>query len=128
MEALKWYLNAAKPIQTVFHVIAELHGLTKKKTQKKPEWTTSTRESFWRFVWEELAQIQLEEHPVRIAEMNPEDLAKVGPTDASILVLAIRLDAVVLTEDGPLRDQCTAREIRVLNYDRVRELWTETTI
>jgi rRNA-processing protein FCF1 len=128
LEELKWYLDAAKPIQTAFHVIAELHGLTKKKTQKKPEWTSSTRESYWRFVREELSQIELREHPVTIMEMDTEELAQLGPTDASILVLAIRLNAVVLTEDGPLKDRCTEREIRVLNYDGVSRLWMQSTI
>ncbi len=125
MEALKWYLNAAMPIQTVFHVIAELHGLTKKKTQKKPEWTSSTRESFRRFVTEELTQIQLEEHPVKIGEMNPGDLAKLGPTDASILALAARLDTLVLTEDRPLKERCTERQVPVLDYVRVLEIWKQ---
>jgi rRNA-processing protein FCF1 len=125
LDGLKWFLDAAKPIQTTFHVVAELHGLTKKKTQKKPEWTSLTRGSFWRFVREELTQIQLAEHPVRITDMNPEDLAQLGPTDASILALAMRLDAVVLTEDGPLGERCTAREIRVLNYDEVLGLWKQ---
>jgi hypothetical protein len=46
MHELKWYLDAAKPIRTAFHVVAELHGLTKKRTQKEPEWTSATRELF----------------------------------------------------------------------------------
>jgi rRNA-processing protein FCF1 len=61
-------------------------------------------------------------------EMDTEELAQLGPTDASILVLAIRLNAVVLTEDGPLKDRCTEREIRVLNYDGVSRLWMQSTI
>ena len=83
MEGLMWYLDTAKPIQTAFHVTAELHGLTKKKTRKEPEWTTTTREFFWRFVREEVARIELREHPVTIMEMDTEELAQLGPTDAS---------------------------------------------
>ena len=124
LEALEWYLNAAKPIQTAFHVIAELHGLTK----KKPDWTGPTRELFWGFAREELSQIELREHPVTVVEMDPKDLDQLGPTDASILVLAIKLDVVVLTEDGRLRDCCSGKEIRVLNYDRVLELWKQRNI
>ena len=122
MEALEWYLNAAKPVQTAFHVIAELHGLTK----KKPDWTGPTRESFWRFARTELSGMDLGEHPVTIVEMDLEDLAQLGPTDASILILAIRLEAVVLTEDGGLRERCSGKEIRVLNYDTVLELWKQS--
>ncbi len=121
LEALSWYLDVAKPIQTSFHVIAEVHGLTK----KKPDWTVPTRALFWRFAREELSVMGLGEHPVKIAEMDPEDLALLGPTDASILILAIRLDAVVLTEDGALRDRCARREIRVLNYARVLAHWNQ---
>jgi rRNA-processing protein FCF1 len=124
LEALVWYFNAAKPMQTAFHVIAELHGLTK----KKPDWTGPTRESFWRFARRELSGMELGEHAVTIVEMDPEDLAQLGPTDASIVVLAIRLDAVVLTEDGRLRERCSGKEIRVLNYDRVLELRTQSSI
>ena len=109
-------------------MIAELHGLTKKRTQKDPEWTSATRESYWRFVREELSQIELREHPVTITEMDTDELAQLGPTDASILVLATRLGAVVLTEDRSLRDRCTAREIRVLDYEKVRELWKQSII
>jgi len=122
LEALEWYFNAAKPIQTAFHVIAEVHGLTR----KKPDWTGPTRESFWRFARTELSGMDLGEHPVTIVEMDLEDLARLGPTDASILILAIRLDAVVLTEDGSLRERCSGKEIRVLNYDRVLELWKQS--
>jgi hypothetical protein len=39
LEALEWYLDAAKPVHTTFHVIAQIQGLMKKKTQKNPEWT-----------------------------------------------------------------------------------------
>ncbi len=70
--------------------------------------------------------MELGEHPVKIADMHPEDLALLGPTDASILILAIRLEAGVLTEDGNLRDRCAKREIVVLNYDKVRELWKQS--
>ena len=122
MEALEWYLNAAKPVQTAFHVIAELHGLTK----KKPDWTGPTRESFWGFVREELSQIELREHPVTIVEMDRKELAQLGPTDASILILAIRLEAVVLTEDGSLKKRCSGKEITVLDYDKVLELWKQS--
>ncbi len=118
---LSWYLDLAKPVQTSFHVIAEIYGLTK----KKPDWTVATRGLFWKFAREELSVMELGEHPVKIAEMHPEDLALLGPSDTSILILAIRLKAVVLTEDGNLRDRCAKREIEVLNYGKVLELWTK---
>ena len=34
MEVLKWYLETSKPIQAPFHVVAELQGITKKKTRR----------------------------------------------------------------------------------------------
>lgn len=122
LEALSWYLDLAKPIQTSFHVIAEIHGLTK----KKPDWTGLTRQSFWRFARIELSGMELGEHPVKLLEMDPEDLALLGPSDASILILAIKLQALVLTEDAALRDRCAKREIVVLNYGGVLELWKQS--
>ncbi|HME00200.1 MAG TPA: hypothetical protein VKM93_23070 [Terriglobia bacterium] len=118
LDVLRRYLDAAMPIQTSFHVVAELYGLTK----KKPDWSGPTRESFWRFAREELLGIELREHGVPIEEMNPEDLALLGPTDASILVLAVKLEASVLTIDGSLRGRCVRRGIEVLNYDTVVDL------
>jgi predicted nucleic acid-binding protein len=126
LEAFEWYLDAAKPVHTTFHVIAEIQGLMKKRTQKNPEWTNATRDSFWRFTREELSLVELREHPVTLAEMDPEVLAQLGPTDASILVLAIRLDAIVLTEDGGLRKCCSAKGVRDYNYQRVLELWEQS--
>ena len=68
-------------------------------------------------------QIELREHPVFITEMDTEELAQLGPTDASIIVLAMRLDTVVLTEDGPLKDRCNKRQIPVLDYGKVLQFW-----
>ena len=51
--------------------------------------------------------------------MDTEELAQLGPTDASIVVLAMRLDTVVLTEDGSLKDRCNRRQIPVLDYGKV---------
>ncbi len=123
MEVLKWYLETSKPIQAPFHVVAELQGLTKKKTRGEPKWTSSTRAAFWRFARQELVQIELREHPVSITDMDTEELAQLGPTDASIVVLAMRLDTVVLTEDGSLKDRCNRRQIPVLDYGKVLQFW-----
>jgi rRNA-processing protein FCF1 len=124
LEALNWYLSTAKPIRTVFHVIAELHGLTR----KKPDWTAPTRESFWRFTAEELSRVQLTEYPVSISEMDIEDLGTLGPTDAAILRLASGLGAGVLTEDSGLRDRCARRNIHAITYERVLELWRQRSV
>jgi rRNA-processing protein FCF1 len=125
MEALEWYLNAAKPIQTAFHVIAELRGLLKRKTQNNPQWPDSTRQSFWRFAREELSRVDLQELGVKISDMDPTDLAQLGPTDASILGLAIRLNVMVLSEDKGIRERCSGKEISVLNYEKVLNLWKQ---
>ncbi len=123
LQQLTWYLDAAKPIRTSFHVIAEIHGVSKIRTG----WTGRTRASFWRFASKELFGIELGEHPVKIAEMDLEDLALLGPADASILILGTRLEAAVLTEDQRLRNRCVRRQVKVLNYSGVFELWKQST-
>ncbi len=121
LKELGWYLGAARPIHTSSQVVAEIQGLAKSRAQLRDQ----RLESFWTLARQEFAQIQLVDHLVTMTEMDYQDFVRYGPTDASILRLAIRLEAAVLASDGPLRDRCVERETQVLNYDKVLELWKQ---
>ncbi len=112
------YLGEARPIQTSSQVIAEIYFLVKKRWNFRRQ----TIDPFWRLARQEFEQLELADHFVTMAEMDHEDFVKYGPADASILRLAIRLDAAVLTCDRALGNRCVEREITILDYDRVVSL------
>lgn len=119
--ALHWYLDSAKPIHTSPHVIAEIHGLV----QARADWHGSRLSAFWRFAQEELARLSLDEHLVKLVEMNREYLGTFGPTDDSILELATQTGRAVVTEDHPLRGRLTQEQIRALDCHEILALWQE---
>ncbi len=123
-ETLRWYLHRAKPIQTSPHVIAEIHGLAKSRAHLRGP----KLESFWGCAQEELLSLGLEEHLVRVIEMEREDLRLFGPTDTSILTLAGARRGVVLTEDGKLRSRCVKQEVGVLTCNEVLAHWQDETV
>jgi rRNA-processing protein FCF1 len=122
LRELTSYLGGAGPVQTSSQVVSEIYWLAKTRAGFRDR----TLDSFWRLARLEFDQLELTEHLVKMPEMEFDDFVKYGPADASILVLAKRLDVVVLTQDGPLKDRCIEQEIRVLNYDRVLELWKQS--
>jgi len=124
LRELTSYLGGARPIQTPSQVVAEIYWLAKRKAK----FSGRTLDAFWRVARQEFDQLELAEHCVKMTEMDFNDFVRYGPADASILILAIRLRAVVLTEDGSLRERCSGKEIRLLNYDSVLELWKQSII
>lgn len=124
LKELDWYLDAARPIQTSSQVVAEIHWLARSRARLRDR----SLHSFWTLARQEFERLELAEYLVTMVEMDLEDLVKYGPADASVLRLAIRRDAAVLTSDGPLGERCVEQEIRVLNYDRVLELWKQSMI
>lgn len=82
-------------------------------------------ESFWSVAQEELMRFGIEEELIRVAEMQFEMLRSFGPIETSILVLAKRLGAVVLTDDSRLRNECGRHEIRVLSCGEVLATWQQ---
>ena len=118
-DAFRWYLDLAKPIQTSPHVIAEIQGLAKSRL----EWYGERLASFWRFAQRELVRLGLQEHLIKIVEMDRDDLPSFGPTDTSLLALAARSDSLVLTDEGKLRDRCDRKQIRVRGSYEVLAEW-----
>ena len=123
MQALHWYFDKHKPIHTSPHVIAEIHGLVKSRAQ----WKGRRVSTFWQFSQEELARFRLEEHLVELARMNREDLGTFGPTDASILEIAVEEGRAVIADDDALRRRLTQEQIRVLNRWDILKVWQEST-
>jgi rRNA-processing protein FCF1 len=119
--ALQWYLDKAKPIHTLPHVIAEINGLVKGKTGWRKD--RARLSEFWRFSQKEMAGLLLDEHLVRVAEMNGDDLGAFGPTDCAILELAKRTGRAVVTEDRDLRGRLTQDQIEALNCSEILALW-----
>jgi tetrahydromethanopterin S-methyltransferase subunit H len=128
-EALRWYLDFAKPIRTSPHVIAEIHGLVKSRAK----WKGARVGDFWRFAHDKLSSLGLQEELVRVEDMEVEALAEFGPTDASILTLANltlakKRRTVVLTEDPHLRGKCALQEISVLSCWDVLAEWQKNQV
>lgn len=123
MRAVQWYFEKHKPIHTSPHVIAEIHGLVKSRAQ----WKGRRVSTFWQFAQEELARFRIEEHLVELAGMNREDLATFGPTDVSILEIAVEEGRAVIADDGALRRRLTQEQIRVLNRWDILKVWQEST-
>jgi hypothetical protein len=123
MKALHWYFDRHKPIHTSPHVIAEIHGLVKARAK----WKEPRVSTFWQFAQEELARFRLEEHLVELAKMNREDLGAFGPTDVSVLELAVQEGRTVILEDGALSRRLTQEQIRVLTRWDVLMVWNEST-
>jgi rRNA-processing protein FCF1 len=121
MRALHWYLNEAKPIHTSPHVIAEIHGLV----QARFAWRGSRLRAFWRFAQDELTPLMLDEHLIKLVKMHPQDLAKFGPIDDSILEVAVQMGRVVVTDEGDLRGRLEGDQIRVLDRYEILALWQD---
>jgi len=121
--AFRWYIKLAKPIETSPHVIAEIHGLARSRAKKylRPP----RLEAFWKFAQEELAQLRMEEHFVRLGEMDTSNLQVVGPTDTSLLQRAQQSGRTLLTGETELWGRCTKRGIKVLNCSEVLARWQE---
>jgi hypothetical protein len=120
--AFKWYIEAARPIYTSPHVIAEIHGLI----QSRADWHGQRLGDFWGFAQGELARLRLEERLVQVREMKLEDLKSFGPIDSSILKLAAPTGSVVVTEDRALRGELMQREVEVLDCSAILALWQES--
>jgi rRNA-processing protein FCF1 len=119
MQALHWYLDKAKPIHTSPHVIAEIHGLV----QRRFDWHGPRLSAFWRFAQEELTRLMLDEHLIKLVKMHPEDLAEFGPTDDSILEVAVQTGRAVVTGESDLRGRLTRDQIRVLDRYEILAVW-----
>ncbi len=122
MEALRWYFGKHKPIHTSPHIIAEIHGLLKARAK----WKEPRVSTFWKFAQEELARFQLEEHLVELAGMNREDLGAYGPSDVSIVEIAVREGYNVIAEDGALNRRLAQEQIRVLTRWDILKVWQES--
>ena len=69
-DALRWYLEFAKPVRTSPHVIAEVHGLL----QSRARWHGSKLSDFWGFTQGELTRLGTLEEFQPIVKMNRDDL------------------------------------------------------
>jgi rRNA-processing protein FCF1 len=121
MWAVDWYLDEAKPIQTSPHVIAEINGLL----QARADWHGPRLSAFWRFAQEALTRLMLDEHLIKLVKMHPQDLVEFGPTDDSILEIAVHTGHVVVTGEGDLRGRLTKDQIRVLDRYEILALWQD---
>jgi len=121
MRALAWYLDKAKPIHTSPHVIAELHGLV----QRRFGWHGRRLSDFWRFAQEELTRFMLEEHLIKLVKMHRQDLVEFGPTDNSILEVAVQTGGTVVTDEGDLRGRLTKDQIQVLSRYEILAHWQD---
>jgi rRNA-processing protein FCF1 len=121
MRALDWYLDKAKPIHTSPHVIAEINGLL----QARADWHGPRLSAFWRFAQEELTRLMLDEHLIKLVKMHPQDLVEFGPTDDSILEVAVQTGRAVVTGERDLRERLTKDQIRVLDRYEILALWQD---
>ena len=121
MRALHWYLDLTKPILTSPHVIAEIHGLV----QARADWRGARLSAFWLFAQEELRRLWLDERLIKLVNMDSEGLAAFGPTDDSILQLALQTHGTAVTGDHDLIGRLREEQIRVLDRHEILALWQE---
>jgi rRNA-processing protein FCF1 len=121
LRALDWYLDKAKPIHTSPHVIAEINGLL----QARADWHGPRLSAFWRFAQEDLTRLMLDEHLIKLVKMHPQDLVEFGPTDDSILEVAVQTGRAVVTGESDLRGRLTKDQIRVLDRYEILALWQD---
>jgi rRNA-processing protein FCF1 len=121
MRALHWYLDQAKPILTSPHVIAEIHGLVRARAR----WRGARISAFWLFAQEELRRLSLDERLIKLVNMPSKDLAAFGPTDDSILELAVQTHGTAVTGDHHLIGRLRKEQIRVLERHEILALWQE---
>jgi len=121
--AFQWYVSRAKPIETSPHVIAEIHGLA---LGSKAHLRAPRLAAFWSFAKEELAQLGMEEHFVRVAEMDTNHVQVVGPTDTSLLQRAQQSGRTLLTGDRELRGRCIEHRVKVIDCWDVLACWQES--
>lgn len=110
------------PIMTSPHVIAELHGHAQKR------FNNVQLSRFWVSARTDLMQLGLQEETTALLAMDGEVLPVLGPTDTSLLHVALRLREVsrpVLTEDGALAGQCQKKNVPVLRLADVLTLWQQ---
>ncbi len=73
-------------------------------------------------------QLGLQEETTALQAMDSDVLALLGPTDTSVLHVALRLrerSRPVLTEDGKLAAQCQKKSVPVLRLADVLNLWQQ---
>jgi hypothetical protein len=104
------------------HVIAELHGHAEKRLRG------GYLSRFWELARTELMQLGLQEETTALLEMDGGVLASLGPTDTSLLHVALRLRELsrpVLTEERILAGQCQKKNVPVLRLADVLTLWQQ---
>jgi len=121
LRALHWYLDQVKPILTSPHVIAEIHGLV----QSRAGWRGARLSDFWLIAQEELRRLSLDERSIKLVNMNSENLAAFGPTDDSILQIAVQKHGTVVTGDHGLRGRLKEKQIGILDRYEILALWQE---
>ena len=67
----------------------------------------------------------LDEHLIKLVKMHPQDLAEFGPTDESILEVAVQTGRAVVSGERDLRGRLTKDQIRVLNRYDILALWQD---
>lgn len=69
----------------------------------------------WELVYEEFRRMDMDEHVVKLLDMDLDLIARYGPTDVSLIEIAIRnfrQNPVILTLDSPLHSECGKARIR----------------
>lgn len=83
------------------------------------------RAKFWALVHQELNKYRVDEKPVTLGSLEESLVARFGPVDASIILLAATARTgdrhVVVTDDRPLAGVCRKRQIPVQSVDSILE-------
>jgi rRNA-processing protein FCF1 len=67
----------------------------------------------------------LEEHLIKLVKMHRQDLVEFGPTDNSILEVAVQTGGTVVTDEGDLRGRLTKDQIQVLSRYEILAHWQD---
>jgi hypothetical protein len=92
-----------RPILVPPGALVEVHHLVRSRRRVGTDEEDASR-IFWSFARDELLSLGVAERVVRLAEIRPDRLQKLGPLDAALFRLAERREgAVLLSTDASLR-------------------------
>lgn len=96
------FLSSFRKKTTSASVVAQLHTFIRGTDRQG-------RRQLWAQVYDEFEKMGMDEDVVRLLDMDPDLIAKYGPTDVSLLEIArrnLKQRPVILTLDSPLHSEC----------------------
>jgi hypothetical protein len=101
---------------TTAHVVAEISS---RITRTKPK---EGHANIWKLVYDEFSFMKMDEHLLRLVEMDQQLVAEVGATDAGVFKLALSFGtskALVISIDRKLIDECNQASVHARHLSEI---------